>query len=838
MWLFEMLLRIYPTGFRTEYGESMRQAAREELAENGWAIFALRMLWDFLMGWPGVFAEEVAQDLRYAWRSWRRRAVVSGLAVLSLAMAIGVSTGVFSVLEATLYRTLPFRDPESLVGFEEYFSPAPRGKKVYEDWKKEHTFATDLAEFRTSEVNLEAGTRAVRVKAVESTANLFEVLGTPIRQGRGFHPDEEIPGKELVAVISHALWEQALGGDPRVIGKKLTVNRVPVTVIGVAPAGFDYPQRAALWLPTIFDAKRVPKSGVPVSNSIGRLRPGVGMKAAQSALALVWEREKVGSATSRLLMLESKPKLVSLRETLAGPFQNAVWLVFAGVTAVLLIACGNLANLLLSRFGERANEFRIRGWLGADAGRITQQIVTECMLLAMVAGVLGLGFAALTSGIGAYYYPPVLEFQKYRVIEWRVIAFAAGMSGICGVGFALLPVLLRRRAFGAGAERLRLMMLGSQICLCGLLLLGSLSLGKGLLDLYQVDMGFDTAQVETATISLDGQKFDTEAAKSAFWHRSLEEVRRVPGVDKVGLIDFLPLSHQAAFGGMYRVESSKEPVLVVEVSATPGLIDALGVKLLAGRDFEDRDGPQAMPVALVNERLAKLEGGVQKVLGRNLKVTGIEGKVKPGPLVVGVFKDFRQFSPNEDNATPMALLPLRQSVRGFFTVVAKTNRPGVQIGPALSGVDREVPVYDVMAFGKRLDQALARPNFFTLVWVFFGLFSLLLTLIHGYSLCSQTIERRKRELGIRTALGATMGQLRWMIVKQMLPAIAGGFAMAFILSQWMGTPLTYVLSGLQEGPAPWRATVLAGLALGGVLSVWWKTRGVLRMSPAETLRND
>lgn len=829
MWLFEILLRLYPAGFRAEYGDAMRLAAREELAESGWLWFAARTGRDFLLGWPPVVGAELMQDLRYCWRSWRKRTLVTALAVLSLGMALGISIGVFSVMNAMLYRALPFREPERLVQFEAYFAPVFAGREKRLEWEREHSFIGEFGQYSSGEFGLEREGGSVRIKGAETRASFFRMMGAPLWLGRDFSPEEEQVGKGGVVILSHALYQQAFGGDARILGQTIRLNRQPLVVIGVAAPGFDYPNNATVWMPTVFDFGRIPKEGVSSTITIGRLADGLSLTQAQAAFEAVQARKKPQSTPGGVDF--TKPRITPLKEVLVGPTGQAVWVLFGGVCAVLLIACANLSHLLFSRFSERAEEFRIRGWLGAGQSRIAQQILTECLTLAMVSGAVGLLFAEGTARIGAHYFPPLFAFQKYEVLDVKVLGFAFVATMACGLGFGLGPLWFRGEGMARRANRVRHGLLCGQMCLTAVLLVSAISMGHGLLDLYRMDLGYETAGIETATVSLAGSVYESPARRQEFLERSLAAAREV---GRAGAIDFLPLAANTFMAGLYQVQSKRDPEMAVLLRMSPGFLEAVGARLLAGRDFTERDAERGEPVVIVNETFAKLNGGVREMLGRKLRLSDDNRNKEPAPTVVGVVRDFR-FAGPVDSTMATVMRPLAQSPSSYFTIAARSRAP---LGTVLSAVDAKVPVYDVMPFAKRLERAMARPNFFTLVLLFFGGFSTLLTMIHGYSLCANTLEQRKREMGIRTALGATTGQLRWMVLRQMLPALAAGLATGFLLSTYAAGWLSILMEGAKEAPAPLRLLAVGTLALTALLSIWWKTRGILRMRPADTLRGD
>jgi putative ABC transport system permease protein len=842
MWLFRFLVKLYPAGFHSEFAKAMEQQFEDDWrsASGPFAKLALlaKALWELLWVWPQVRSSEFAQDARYCWRSWRKRSAVTLLAVLSLGMAIGVSTGVFSVVNAMLYRQLPFRQPERLVHFRSYFSPSFEGRNAFFAWQKEHPFLEDSAVLGSSEVNLSLKPHAIRVTTAETSANFFRLLGTPIYLGRDFLPDEDVKGSRGVAIIAYSLFEQAFGGDRGLLGRTILLNKQPFTVVGIAPPAFDYPDNAAVWVPTGFQPDRIPKSGVASMFTMGRLRADLTFAAATPQFQAIAARNKQYSFPGGNDEA-NRPKMLSLYNYITVEYRDAIWILFAGVGAVLLIACTNLSHLLLTRFAERESEFRIRSWLGAGQGRIRQQVLTECILLSLAAGFFSLVFSHLTLQIGTHYFPPQFAFQRYEIFEGPVLGFTLAVSLLCGLSFSLGPLLLRRDSSTRWAPKLKLTLLSVQVCVSALLLTSAFSLGRGMLQLHKVDLGYKTEDVYTATVSLVTTAHENKA--DDYVSNALEQLRRLPQVESVGAIDFLPLAAKSFMAGLYDVSKSRNPELAIHLSATPGTLNATSAKLLAGRDFQPQDTAKSLPVVIVNESYAKLEGGTSQVIGRKLKHSRNFGETGPPETVIGVVSDFRYAGPAEGTNSTV-IRPFSQKPQKFFTVTvrARAGATGMEalIRSTLESIDATVPVYDVMPFDQRLDRALARPHFFQIVLVFFGAFSLLLTLIHGYSLCATTLEQRRREMGIRSALGATTTALRWLILSQMVPALGIGLGGAFLLSGWTTDSLKALAASIEELPVLWRAGVMSCLCLFGVLTIWLKTRSLLRLSPAETLRAD
>ena len=446
--VYRALLKLYPAGFREEYDAALQRQFKDDYAEvlrpSDLPRFWARTLIDFAQSMPAQLAREIAQDTRHALRLWRRRPLTTGFAIAALAIAIGANTGVFSVFNALLLRSLPFHEPDRLALLR-LFSP-PRGLDGagFHEWRRESAYLADAASYGSSlDVNVE-GARAIgRMRLTETSSNFFTLLGTAPVHGRAFMAGEDVPGRDGVAVIGYGLWQELFGGDRRAIGATLHVNGAPLEVVGVAPPGFDYPQNTDIWSPTAFDFPRIPKTGSAYFwSTIGRLRPGLTWAQARRA----FEIEAFRDASDRRQSDANRPALVPLREQLAGPVRNASLILMGVVALLLMLACANVANLLLARTIARSTELRIRSALGASRARLTQQLLTETLLLSAVAALIGLMVAHWTVTIAAAAQPAELSSQSYTILDWRVLGFTIAAAILTGLVFGGGPRSTRRAA--------------------------------------------------------------------------------------------------------------------------------------------------------------------------------------------------------------------------------------------------------------------------------------------------------------------------------------------------------------------------------------------------------
>jgi predicted permease len=537
VWLYRRLLRLYPAEFRENYAEAMERAFRDELKESSGASLWLRLLADLAISIPAQFAREAAQDSRHALRLWTARPWQTGFAILALAIGIGANIGVFSVVNALLLRSLPFRDPERLASLRLFFAPHDSARNFHE-WRAQSTYLADAALWESRDANLGGAGEWRRVHTVQTSWNFFSLLGTQPVLGRAFAAGDDVdapnwgsPGRNAVVVIGYGLWQALYGGDRAVLGSTIRLDGNPFTVIGVAPPGFDYPEKAVVWKPAAYSG------GNHGWTTIARLKPGIAWEQARAPFLAeadrLWPgRRRAGS--------QNKPSTITpLRDGLAGPTKNASLVLMACVALILLIACTNVANLLMARTADRAAELSIRSALGASRARLSQQLFTECVLLSLAAAVVGIAVAFETTSIAAKLQPAPLATQSYAILDGCVLLFAIAVSLCSGLLFGVLPSMYAGRvhAFGTrsssdtrGSRMIREGLVAAQVMLTIVLVTASLSVGRAFINLMRIDRGFDRTGVVTVNVSLEGTTHETDASRMVYFSEAFDRIRRIPGV--------------------------------------------------------------------------------------------------------------------------------------------------------------------------------------------------------------------------------------------------------------------------------------------------------------------
>jgi putative ABC transport system permease protein len=844
MRLYRWLLKLYPAGFRENYAALLEREFRDEFSESTGAvtlgILWIRLIVDLAISVPLQFSREVAQDARHTLRLWARRPWHTGFAILALAIGIGANTGVFSVVNALLLRSLPFRDAERLAYLRWFFEPHDSAMQFH-DWRRQSTYLADTAVFEQLDVNLGGAGEWRRAHVVQASSNFFSLLGTQPVLGRGFAPGDDAdgtgwgpPGRNAVAVVSFGLWQELFGGDPRALGSTIRIDGNPLTIIGVTPPGFDYPGKTVVWKPAAF---------APGNNgweTIARLKPGITWPQARAVFAV--EANRLWPNRTPAQMLEYPSTITALRDELAGPSRRGSLVLMACVAMILLISCTNVANLLLARTADRATEFSIRSALGASRARISQQLLTECVLLSIAAVTAGLLIAFGTVSAAAKLQPAPLASQAYSLLDGRVLEFAIAASVLSGLLFGVLPSTYASRVQKLGirgssdtrAARLtRETLVAAQVMLTIILLTASIAVGRAFAHLMHIDRGFDCSGLATVNVSLEGTTHQTAASRLGYFQEALARVRRLPGVRSASTTEFLPLYATSFMGGQFRMNGrpATESSMLVPVMAD--YFRTMGGRILWGREFAGGEIQSNARVAVVNDRFAGEFGPPADAVGSEIAIGN-----NPPWRIVGVVKSMDYMTEGANGN--QIFIPDNSPGGSFFStfVVRVSGRAEDRlpmIRDTIRSVDREVPVFGVKTMEQRLADALARPQFYETTVLCFAAFALLLAVIGIYGIVSYTVAQRTHEMGVRMALGTTPARLRITLLRQGLTPIAGGAIPGIAGAALSGRLLESLVEGAKSLNATAYATSALFTVLIAVIGIWMATRPIARLDIVEIL---
>ena len=838
--LYRWLLRLYPAGFFDDYAAPMEREFRDELAESSgpWALAGLwiRLLADLAISIPLQVSREMSQDVRHTLRLWASRPWHTAFAIAALAIGIGANTGVFSVVNALLLRSLPFHEPGRLAAiYRTEFIPPHGSAQQFHEWRRQSTYFADVALTEEFDVNLGGVRDPGRAHFAQTSWNFFSTLGTQPVVGRAFMPEEDTPGRNAVAIVGYGLWQQLFGGDRRALGTTIRVDGDPLTVVGVAPPGFDYPGGAVAWKPAGFNGE-----GNNGWNTVARLKPGMAWPQAREAFYAEADRLQPNRYVKR-------PKMTPLRDGLAGPAKNGSLILMASALLVLLIACTNVANLLMAHTADRATELSVRSALGASRARLAQQLLTECLLLSLVAALAGLVLAYWTTAIAVKVQPPPLAVQSYSILDGRVLGFAVLVSIVSSLLFGVLPSLYAGRiyTFGTrdsgktrGSRLIRDTLVAAQVMLTIILFTASVSVGRAFVHLMRTDRGFNVQGLVTVNVSLGGTTQRLTERELPYFEEVLARVRRLPGVRSASATEFLPLYATGFLGGPVGLDGrpAKRGAMVVPVLSD--YLQTMGGRMLSGRDLTDADVRSGARVAVINEHFAREFGGPAEVLGRQVT----QGN-RPLYKIIGVVQGM-------DYATDPSATPDRNQIffpshspGGFFsTFVVRVNGRAEDrlaiVRDAIRSVDPQVPVFGVKTMAQRLDDIFARPKFYRTAVLLFAAFAFLLAVIGIYGIVSYAVVQRTHEMGIRMALGTTPVRLRGILLRQGLLTVAAGAIPGVAGAMLSGRFLESLIDGAKSVDLATSTGSVLFIALVASTSIWTATRRIAGLDIVTILRTE
>lgn len=801
-------------------------------------------------------------DLRHAARTLARSPAFTAVVVTTVALGIGANTALFSVVDAVLLRPLPYADARRLAVLWEasdhhaFMNVAP---PTFLDWREQSRAFRDMAAFSPGDFFLAGDEETVRVHGARATSSLFATLGVAPALGRGLEPEDEGHAAGTALVLSDRLWRARFGADPSVLGRAVVVNDRARTVVGVMPPGFDFPppidlegetvpRKADLWVPFDGDQRSISR-GAHFLVVVGRLAAGMDHAAAEADLRGISDRlaEQFPATNAGWTA-----RVVPFEEVLVGDVRRSLWVLLAAVGAVLLIACLNIANMLLARGASRGKEYAIRAALGAGRGPLLRHALAESQLLAIAGGAAGIGLGYLGTGLLVRIAPTSVPRLEGAGLDLRVLAFALVVSVLTGLLFGLVPALRALapdlagalRAGGRGAAegesggRLRSALVVSEVALSLALLVAGGLLLRSFLELRGVDVGLRSGSVLTAQTSLSSVAFPARPELASGYSELERRVASLPGVEAAGFVGNLPLTSDYQGTTLQLVD---EPPLapgedrpIHFTTATPGYFPAMGIPLVDGRAFTEGDDMDAPHVALVNQEAARRYFGGRSPIGRQI----VWGN---GATIVGVVGDVRL----EDMAAeppPIFYVPQAQFAVRTATLAVRSGLPRESLVPAVRdvvrAVDRGAALFEVRTMDEVLADAVAKPRFASSVLVFFSAAALLLAALGLYGLLSYSVGRRRREIGVRMALGATPRRILSTVTGEGLRLVAIGVTGGSLLALAAGRGLQGLLFGVRATD-PATLLVTSGLLLVVALAACLVPAArATRVEPVEALREE
>jgi putative ABC transport system permease protein len=807
--------------------------------------------------------ETILQDIRYGVRMLIAKPTVAILAVIALALGIGASTAIFSVVNTVLLRALPYPNGERLVMVWEQNRPRGRDRNVvsaanYLDWREQNKVFTDIASWYGNTYNLTGLGNPVEVSGMAVSPNLFDVLGSHPMLGRTFTQGDGVRGQDNVAVINYGFWQKHFGGDQNVVGKTFALDGNSMSVIGVMPEGFDFwvkensniKSKPEFWLPISFTQNSRVRRGRSLS-AIGVLKPGVTIEEARA------EMNALGVRLEQQYPDFNKGwgiTLVPLHTQFSGDLKPALMILLISVGFLLLIACANVANLLMARSVARQKEFAIREALGAGRLRLLRQLLTESVLLALAGCAVGLLIARW--GVDALLAVGPRDLLSFNAVtmDKRVLGFALGLAVLTSLIFGLLPALEASRPHtndslkesGRGttaghAHRVLNWFVVAQVALSLILLIGSGLMVKSFMRLQAVDPGFDPNNVLTASVSLPRAKYNEDPRTIEFFQQLLARVRQLPGVTAAAAASappFMGLGAATGFDieGQPVLSSAQKPTTDVRV-VDQDYFKTLSIPLLKGRTFTDREETQQSRVVVISDSLARQYFPGQDPLGKHITIS-MKDKNEPSEII-GVVGDVKMRG--LDMATrPMVYWPEAELTYLSMTLLVRTNSDPAGVAASLErevrALDKDQPISDVRTMRDWLSYSIARARFSTMLLGIFAMVALLLASLGIYGVMAYSVTQRTNEIGIRMALGATRANVVQLVLRRGL--LLSGIGVAIGLAGSFG--LTRLLAGLLFGVSPTDPAIFGLvpllLMLIAILAVCLPARRATKVDPMVALR--
>jgi putative ABC transport system permease protein len=857
--VYRLLLRLFPASFRREYGDEMSavfERRRRDAAGTGATVrLWIHAVLDVMTNAARVHGDVLQQDLRYTLRTLGRSPAFTATAILVSALGLGATTAAFSMADHVLLRPLPFVDPDRLVKLWEDqsrlgYSRMELSPPNYLDWKRMSTSFEGIAAYTGASVNLVGLGEPERVDGTLATADLFQVLGRQAALGRALTLADGRSDAPRVVVISDGLWRRRFGSDPDALGRSVTLNDTTYTIVGVMPPDFRFPRRdVQFWTPLIFKEENGDDDRTNhYLNVLARLRPGVALGEARSELQVV---------ASRLRREYPKENgytdaaVVRLRDEVAQQPRLLLFALVGASASLLLIACANLANLLMSRALARRRELAVRTALGASLDRLVRQMLTESLVLAACGGALGLAVALTALPLLARLVPTVLPIAEMPGLDLRMLAVAGVVTIVTGLAFGLTPALgaghqraataihedvrsgVRRRT-----DRLRSALVVAEVGMSVVLLVSAGLLIQALWRVQRVDPGFLVEGVVTLRTSLPIPQYTSTARRQAFYQRVVSDIEALPGVSGAAYISFLPMVMRGGIWpvtGTTRASTDAVPRTASLRFVTPGFFDTIGVPIRLGRDVSEADAIDSLFVAVVSESFAREHWPGENPLGRRFTMAFSER------TVVGVVGDIRVRG-LERESEPQVYLPSGQVRDGniiFYTpqdLVIRSSTPPASLMPAVRAIiaraDSQQPISSVRLLADIVRDETAPRAVQVRVLGSFAAIALVLAAVGIHGLLAFTVSARTREIGVRLALGAAPRQILGRVLGQGLVLAGGGVALGTALALAAGRTMQALLAGVHPADG---ATLAGACALAVTMTLAGSLSPALRAMRTDPL---
>jgi predicted permease len=814
---------------------------------------------------------DLLQDLRHSIRAFARTPGFTLLAILTLALGIGANSAIFSVVNGVILKPLGYPDPERLVmitsqfpamGFDRFWMDPPE----YFDFAKHNQSFQSVGAYNVGAANLSAGDRPSRVTSVAVTASMFDVLGVGAFRGRVMKPEDNAQNTERVVVLSHELWERAFASDPAIIGKRVEISGIQRTIVGIMPRGFDlHDAGAEIWLPLGFDPANPGRRGNHQLYLVGRLKPDVTLAGARAELASLLGRWSELASGAGHVPNDSTHRVQyePLQDDVVGSARTALWVLQGAVGFVLLIACANLANLLLARAEARHKEFAIRAALGAGRGRLFRQFITEGIVLSVAGGALGLFLA--WGGLRALLIanPDSIPRSAEIGLDANVLLFTLVLAIATGVVFGLAPLLHlgqgsmslalkeggTRTTANATRNHVRRGLVVAEVALAVMLVVGSGLMLRSFWNLMNVDAGFKRNDLITFGLVQSAAKYPDMQRRAGFFGDVLARIQALPGVTAAAAMTGLPPqrsvnANDTDFEGLTPQPGGPFHNVDYYQIATTDYVRTMGIPVVEGRAFGPGDVAGATRVMLVNESLKKRFYPDQSIIGRRIRPSGVPDSV--WFTVVGVLKDVKQGGLDSETGTEL-YIPFEQTPPTGFTpvnlnVVIRSTLPMAALAPRIQEIvmaaDPSLPIVNMRTMEDVFSQSVVRPRFLAQLLSVFGGLALILAAIGTYGILSYSVTERRREIGIRMALGADRGSVVGMVLGQGMRMTALGLVVGIVGSLLLTRLVSTLLFDVKPTDPVTFAAVAVFIALVGTLACLIPARRATTVDPMVVLRDD